>query len=282
MRQYLDLLRHTLDHGTLTPTRATVHGQPIDALSIFGAQLRFNLADGFPAVTTKKLALNAVIHELIWFLSGSTNIGYLKRNNVNIWDQWADDNGELGPVYGKQWRAWQAPDGRVIDQIANVIDGVLAVKKDPRASVGRRLIVSAWNPADVDAMALPPCHAFFQFSLSPGPNHRLSCQLYQRSADLFLGVPFNIASYALLTHLIAHVCFVEVGEFIHTMGDAHIYTNHVEAVKEQLTREPLPLARAWIKDAIGREIVKVSYLLPTDIVIADYKSHPALKGEVAV
>ncbi len=279
MRNYLDLLRHVLENGTRVPTRATVNGQPIDALSIFGAQLRFNLADGFPAVTTKKLALNAVIHELIWFLSGSTNIGYLKRNGVTIWDKWADENGELGPIYGKQWRAWECPDGRTIDQIANVIDGICEVKANPRASVGRRLIVSAWNPADIDAMALPPCHAFFQFSLSPGPDHRLSCQLYQRSADLFLGVPFNIASYALLTHLIAHVCGVQVGEFVHTMGDAHIYTNHIEQVKEQLTREPLPLARLKIGKGIDPYMVGVEH---EQIIVKDYQHHPALRGEVAV
>ncbi len=204
MRSYLDLLRDVRTHGKRKPTRAVLRstGETIEALSLFGRQIRFDLQQGFPAVTTKKLAFGPVVHELIWFLRGSTNIRYLKAQNVTIWDEWADDQGELGPVYGKQWRSWEAPDGRTIDQIAYLIDGIEAVKRDPTASVGRRLIVSAWNPADIPRMALPPCHTMFQFSVTEG---QLSCQLYQRSADLFLGVPFNIASYALLTHLVAHV-----------------------------------------------------------------------------
>jgi thymidylate synthase len=240
MKQYLDLLRSVLDQGVRKPTRAKLPstGQNVHALSIFGYQMRFDLAAGFPAVTTKRLARGPIIHELIWFLRGSTNVDYLRENNVTIWDEWADEEGELGPVYGKQWRSWSAPDGRTVDQIAALLRGIEAVKADPTSSVGRRLIVSAWNPPDISQMALPPCHTMFQFSVTDG---RLSCQLYQRSADLFLGVPFNIASYALLTHLVAHVTGLVPGEFIHTFGDAHIYENHIEQVREQLRREPLPL-----------------------------------------
>ena len=207
---------------------------------MFGRQIRFDLNEGFPLVTTKRVAFNAIVHELIWFLRGSTNIRYLKEHGVTIWDEWADAEGELGPVYGKQWRSWAAPDGRTVDQIDYVLQGIRSLRDDPTASVGRRLIVSAWNPADISQMALPPCHTLFQFNVTEG---RLSCQLYQRSADLFLGVPFNIASYALLTHLVAHVSQLEVGEFIHTFGDAHIYSNHLDQVDEQLGREPLALPR---------------------------------------
>jgi thymidylate synthase len=277
LRAYLDLLRDVREHGILKPTRAVLRstGRKVEALSCFGRQVRFDLAAGFPAVTTKRLAFGPVVHELIWFLRGSTNIRYLKEHGVTIWDEWADADGELGPVYGKQWRSWAAPDGRTIDQVAGVVAGIEAVKADPAASVGRRLIVSAWNPADVPSMALPPCHTLFQFSVADG---RLSCQLYQRSADLFLGVPFNIASYALLTHLVAHVTGLGVGEFIHTFGDVHIYTNHLDPVDEQLRREPYPLPTLRIDptltslDAIDREQIE----------LVGYRHHPALKGEVAV
>ena len=210
MRQYLDLLHDVRTHGVRKPTRGVLRstGEKIDALSVFGRQVRFDLDQGFPLVTTKRLAFNAIVHELIWFLRGSTNIAYLKEHGVTIWDEWADAEGELGPVYGKQWRSWQAPDGRTIDQLANLVAGIEAVKADPTASIGRRLIVSAWNPADIDRMVLPPCHTLFQFNVTEG---RLSCQLYQHSADLFLGVPFNIASYALLTMLVAHVTGLAAG-----------------------------------------------------------------------
>ncbi len=277
MRQYLDLLRHVLDHGARKPTRAklTSTGRNVDALSVFGHQMRFDLSAGFPAVTTKRLAFSPVVHELIWFLRGSTNVGYLRENKVTIWDEWADGDGELGPVYGKQWRSWAAPDGGTVDQIAALLRDVREVKADPTAGVGRRLIVSAWNPADVPRMALPPCHTLFQFSLTDG---RLSCQLYQRSADLFLGVPFNIASYALLTHLVAQVTGVTVGEFIHTFGDAHIYENHVDQVREQLRREPLPLPRLELDPAIA----SLDDVRAEQVRLVNYRSHPALHGEVAV
>ncbi|MDX2038978.1 MAG: thymidylate synthase [Isosphaeraceae bacterium] len=275
MKVYLDLLRDVLERGRPKPTRALVDGRPIDALSLFGAQLRFDLAAGFPAVTTKKLAFNAVVHELIWFLRGSTNIAYLRDNKVSIWDEWADEDGELGPVYGKQWRDWATPDGRSVDQIERLLEGIRAVIADPRASVGRRLIVSAWNPADVEAMALPPCHTLFQMMVTDG---RLSCQLYQRSADLFLGVPFNIASYALLTMLLAHVVGLEPGEFVHTFGDAHIYENHVDQVREQLSRDPLPLPRL----ELDPEIRELRELRREQVRLVDYRHHPALHGVVAV
>src|SRR5205823_2185774 len=250
MKQYLDLLRYVRDHGVRKHTRAVLRstGEKIDALSVFGYQMRFDLNEGFPALTTKKLAFNAVVHELLWFLSGSTNVGYLRENNVTIWDEWADNSGDVGPIYGKQWRSWEAPHGPPIDQIALLLDGIQAVKKDPAAGVGRRLILSAWNPADIRKMSVPACHTLSQFSLTDG---RLSCQLYQRSADSFLGVPFNIASYALLTHLAAHVSGVRVGEFIHTFGDVHIYTNHLEQVEEQLRRQPYPLPRLWLDPSIN-------------------------------
>jgi thymidylate synthase len=277
MRAYLELLRDVREHGVRKPTRALLRstGEKIDALSVFGRQLRFDLADGFPLVTTKKVPFGAIVHELIWFLRGSTNIAYLRENRVTIWDEWADEAGELGPVYGKQWRSWQAPDGRSIDQIANLVAGIEAVKADPTASVGRRLIVSAWNPADIDAMALPPCHTLFQFNVTQG---RLSCQLYQRSADLFLGVPFNIASYALLTHLVAQVTGLEPGEFVHTFGDAHIYSNHLEQVDVQLGREPLPLPRL----RLDPEIRDLAAVRREQVLLEGYRSHPPLSGEVAV
>jgi thymidylate synthase len=277
VRPYLDLLRQVRAEGTWKPTRAVLAstGRKVRALSVFGCQARYDLSAGFPAVTTKKLAFGPVVHELIWFLRGSTNIDYLRENNVRIWDQWADEDGELGPVYGKQWRSWAAPDGRAIDQIANLLRGIEAVKADPTASVGRRLIVSAWNPADLDEMALPPCHTLFQFSLTEG---RLSCQLYQRSADLFLGVPFNIASYALLTHLVAHVTGLDVGEFIHTFGDAHIYENHLDQVDEQLNRAPYPLPRLELDTPIA-DLFSVNH---KQIRLAGYQHHPAMRGEVAV
>jgi thymidylate synthase len=277
MRQYLDLLRHVLDHGVRKPTRAKLAstGRNVDAFSVFGYQMRFDLAAGFPAVTTKKLAWSPIVHELIWFLRGSTNIAYLRDNKVTIWDEWADESGELGPVYGKQWRSWSAADGSTVDQISALLRGIEAVKVDPTASVGRRLIVSAWNPADVPQMALPPCHTLFQFSLTEG---KLSCQLYQRSADLFLGVPFNIASYALLTHLIAGVTGVSPGEFIHTFGDVHIYENHVDQVREQLRREPLPLPTLELDAGIR----SLEDLRAEQIRLVNYRSHPPLRGEVAV
>ena len=229
MKPYLDLMRHVLEHGTEKTDRTGTGTR-----SVFGYQMRFNLADGFPLLTTKKLHLRSIAHELLWFLKGDTNIGYLKENNVSIWDEWADENGDLGPVYGYQWRSWPTPDGGHVDQIANVVN---QIKNNPDS---RRLIVSAWNPALVDEMALPPCHALFQFYVADG---KLSCQLYQRSADIFLGVPFNIASYALLTMMVAQVCDLELGEFIHTLGDAHLYSNHFEQAQLQLTREPCPLPK---------------------------------------
>jgi thymidylate synthase len=277
MRPYLELLRDVRDHGVRKPTRAVLRstGEKIDALSVFGRQIRFDLDAGFPLVTTKKVPFGAIAHELIWFLRGATNIAYLKEHGVTIWDEWADEEGELGPVYGKQWRSWQTPDGRSIDQIANLVEGIRAVIADPTASVGRRLIVSAWNPAEIANMALPPCHTLFQFSVTEG---RLSCQLYQRSADLFLGVPFNIASYALLTHLVARVTGLEAGELIHTFGDAHIYSNHLEQVDRQLVREPLPLPCL----VLAPEITDLSSVTRDQVVLEGYRSHPALAGEVAV
>ena len=229
MQQYLDLLSHVMDNGADRMDRTGTGTR-----GVFGYQMRFDLSEGFPMVTTKKLHKKSIVHELIWFLAGDTNIKYLQENKVRIWDEWADENGDLGPVYGKQWRRWEGPDGAVIDQVDKVI---AAIKNNPYS---RRHIVSAWNPADVDDMALPPCHCLFQFHVANG---KLSCQLYQRSADIFLGVPFNIASYALLTHMMAQVCGLEVGDFVHTFGDAHIYSNHFEQVREQLTRAPKPLPR---------------------------------------
>ena len=250
-------------------------GEKIDALSVFGRQIRFDLADGFPLVTTKKVAFGAIVHELIWFLRGATNIAYLKEHGVTIWDEWADEEGNLGPVYGKQWRSWQTRDGRAIDQIANLVEGIKAVMADPTASVGRRLIVSAWNPAEIADMALPPCHTLFQFNVT---ERRLSCQLYQRSADLFLGVPFNIASYALLTHLVAQVTGLAPGEFIHTFGDAHIYSNHLDQVDRQLERDALPLPRI----EVDPEVTDLGSVQRGQIKLVGYRFHPPIPGEVAV
>ncbi len=264
MQAYLELLRRILDEGARKEDRTGT-----GTLSIFGAQLRFDLSRGFPLVTTKRLHLKSIIHELIWFLRGDTNVGYLRENGVTIWDEWADANGDLGPVYGKQWRSWAAPDGRAIDQLA----GVLAeLRRNPSS---RRLVVSAWNPADLPEMALAPCHCLFQFHVSEG---RLSCQLYQRSADVFLGVPFNIASYALLTHLAARDAGLEPGDFIHSFGDVHLYLNHVEQAREQLTRDPRPLPRLRLNPAV-RSLFDVAY---EDISIEGYDPHPAIKAPVAV
>lgn len=264
MRQYLDFLRHILANGEEKHDRTGVGTK-----SVFAHQMRFDLQQGFPLVTTKKLHTRSIFHELLWFLTGDTNIRYLHENKVSIWDEWADGNGNLGPVYGKQWRRWECADGRVIDQIANV---VAQIKKNPDS---RRLIVSAWNVADVDKMALPPCHALFQFYVAGG---RLSCQLYQRSADAGLGVPFNIASYALLTHMIAQQCDLEVGEFIWTGGDCHIYLNHLEQINEQLTREPYPLPQL----KIVRKPESIFDYVYEDFVIEGYQSHPHISMPVAV
>ena len=237
--------------------------------SVFGYQTRYNLNDGFPLVTTKKCHLRSIIHELLWFLQGDTNIKYLKDNNVSIWDEWADENGNLGPVYGKQWRKWEAPDGRIIDQISNVVE---QIKKNPNS---RRLIVSAWNPADVDKMALPPCHSLFQFYVI---NNKLSCQLYQRSADIFLGVPFNIASYSLLTMMIAQVCNLELGDFVHTTGDTHLYSNHFKQAKLQLSRTPYPLPTMKINPDV-KDIFSFKF---EDFELQNYQCHPTIKAPIAV
>src|SRR6266540_4088139 len=284
MKQYLDLLRHVRDSGVRKPTRAVLRstGEKIDAISVFGYQMRFDLNQGFPAVTTKRLAFNAVVHELLWFLSGSTDVRDLRKNNVTIWDEWADpESGDVGPIYGKQWRRWEAPNEQTIDQIAYLLEGIEAVKKDPAAAVARRLVISAWNPADILKMSVPACHTLTQFSLTEG---RLSCQLYQRSADSFLGVPFNIASYALLTHLIAHVCGLEVGEFIYTLGDYHIYQNHLDQVQELLSREPLPLPRLEIRDEENRlrgleGLLAMRY---EHLNLVGYESHAKITAQVAV
>ena len=264
MKQYLDLMRHVRDHGNVRTDRTGT-----GTVSVFGHQSRYDLADGFPMVTTKKLHLRSIIHELLWFLRGDSNIEYLKENGVSIWDEWADENGELGPVYGVQWRSWPTPDGGSIDQIQQVID---QIKNTPDS---RRIIVSAWNVSFVNQMALPPCHALFQFYVADG---KLSCQLYQRSADIFLGVPFNIASYALLTMMIAQVCGLEPGEFIHTLGDAHLYSNHLEQVELQLSREPYPLPTLKLNPEI-KDLFDFTY---EDIEIVDYQCHPHIKGAVAV
>ncbi len=277
MKQYLELLDHIIRLGELKPTRAMLQstGERIRALSVFGYQMRFDLAAGFPAVTTKKLAFNWVVHELLWFLSGSTNIAYLKDKKVTIWDEWADAEGELGPVYGKQWRSWETPSGEAIDQIGQLLEGIEAVKADPASSIARRLIVSAWNPADVQRMALPPCHTLFQFSVSGGS---LSCQLYQRSADAFLGVPFNIASYALMTHVIAHLAGLTPKWFVHTFGDVHVYENHLDQVREQLSRSPLELPELLIDPSVR----SLSELKHEHIKLRGYRHHAPLHGEVAV
>jgi thymidylate synthase len=264
MQQYLDLMRHVFNHGVAKQDRTGTGTR-----SVFGWQMRFNLAEGFPLVTTKKVHLKSIIHELIWFLQGATNIAYLKQNNVSIWDEWADEQGNLGPVYGKQWRSWPDGNGGEIDQIAELIE---RIKKDPDS---RRLIISAWNVADLPKMALAPCHAFFQFYVAQG---RLSCQLYQRSADIFLGVPFNIASYALLTHMIAQQCNLEVGDFVWTGGDCHLYSNHIEQTQLQLSREPMPLPKLNIK----RKPASIFDYQFEDFEFEGYQSHPAIKAPVAV
>jgi thymidylate synthase len=264
MRQYLDLLRHVLEHGTDRPDRTGTGTR-----AIFGHQMRFDLGDGFPLLTTKKLHLKSIVHELLWFLRGDTNIGYLNDNGVSIWNEWADENGDLGPVYGYQWRSWPAPDGRHIDQISNLLN---QIRQNPHS---RRLIVSAWNPALVDEMALPPCHCLFQFYVADG---RLSCQLYQRSGDIFLGVPFNIASYALLTMMVAQVTGLKPGEFIHTLGDAHLYADHVEQAREQLRRTPKPLPRLTINPEV-RDLFAFRF---EDFALEGYAPEAHIRARVAV
>ena len=264
MRPYLDLMQHVLTNGAKKNDRTGT-----GTLSVFGAQLRFDLNAGFPLLTTKKVHLKSIIHELLWFLKGDTNIKYLKDNGVGIWDEWADVQGNLGPVYGYQWRSWPAPDGSHIDQISQVVE---QLRKNPDS---RRMIVSAWNVADLDKMALMPCHAFFQFYVANG---KLSCQLYQRSADIFLGVPFNIASYALLTMMIAQVCGLKLGDFVHTFGDTHLYTNHLEQTREQLSRQPRKLPTMRLNPAV-KNLFDFTY---ADFTLENYDPHPAIKAPVAV
>jgi thymidylate synthase len=264
MKQYLDLLEHVLLHGSVKDDRTGTGTR-----SVFGWQMRFDLADGFPLVTTKKIHTRSIFHELLWFLRGETNISYLKENGVSIWDEWADANGELGPVYGSQWRSWKTTDGRTVDQITNLIEGIT---NNPDS---RRHIVSAWNVGEIDQMALPPCHTMFQFYVA---NNKLSCQLYQRSADIFLGVPFNIASYALLTMMIAQITNLELGDFVHTFGDAHLYSNHIEQTNEQLTRESRALPQVKLNPAIT-SIFDFTY---EDIELVGYEPHPHIKAPVAV
>jgi len=264
MQPYLDLVRHILDRGARKSDRTGT-----GTLSVFGSQLRFNLGEGFPLLTTKKLHLRSIIYELLWFLKGETNVRYLNENKVTIWDEWADANGELGPIYGYQWRSWPAADGRHIDQITAVID---EIKRNPDS---RRHIVSAWNVADIDKMALAPCHALFQFYVANG---RLSCQLYQRSADVFLGVPFNIASYALLTMMVAQVCGLRAGDFVHTFGDVHLYLNHLEQAREQLGREPRPLPSM----TLNPEVKNIFDFKFGDFTLENYDPHPAIKAPIAV
>ena len=264
MKPYLDLMRHVLEHGTQKDDRTGT-----GTLSVFGWQMRYNLAEGFPLVTTKKCHLRSIIHELLWFLQGDTNIRYLKENGVSIWDEWADENGNLGPVYGHQWRSWPKPEGGTIDQISEVVN---TLKTNPDS---RRIIVSAWNVADLDKMALAPCHAFFQFYVADG---KLSCQLYQRSADIFLGVPFNIASYALLTLMMAQVTGLKPGDFVHTLGDAHLYLNHLDQTREQLSREPRPLPTMTLNPDV-KDIFAFRF---EDFTLSGYDPHPAIKAPVAV
>lgn len=264
MKQYLDLLSHILENGNEKTDRTGTGTK-----SVFGYQMRFDLQKGFPLLTTKKLHTRSIFHELLWFLKGDTNIKYLHDNKVTIWDEWADENGDLGPVYGKQWRAWQGADGKITDQISQVVN---QIKNSPDS---RRMLVSAWNVGEVEQMALPPCHIVFQFYVA---NNKLSCQLYQRSADVFLGVPFNIASYALLTEMLAQVCGLEAGEFIHTLGDAHLYSNHIDQAKLQLSRTPYELPKLKLNPEI-KDIFDFKY---EDITIEDYVSHPHIKAEVAV
>jgi thymidylate synthase len=264
MRQYLNLMQHVLEHGTKKEDRTGT-----GTLSVFGYQMRFNLSEGFPLLTTKKLHIKSIIYELLWFLRGDTSIKYLQEHGVNIWNEWADESGNLGPVYGAQWRSWSTADGRSVDQISRVIE---QIKSNPDS---RRLIVSAWNVGEIPKMALPPCHLLFQFYVA---NENLSCQLYQRSADIFLGVPFNIASYALLTMMIAQVCGLQAGEFVHTLGDTHLYSNHIEQARLQLTREPLALPQMRINPSI-KSIFDFEY---SDFELVDYNAHPHIKAEVAV
>ena len=264
MKQYLNLLKHVLEKGDIKEDRTGTGTK-----SIFGWQMRFNLQDGLPLLTTKKLHLKSIIHELLWFINGDTNISYLKKNNVSIWNEWADENGDLGPVYGKQWRRWETPDGRKLDQLDEIIN---TIKKNPNS---RRMIISAWNPSDVGSMALPPCHCLFQFYVS---NNKLSCQLYQRSADIFLGVPFNIASYAILTNMIANVCGLSVGDFVHTLGDAHIYNNHFDQANTQLLRDvkSLPYLN------FSKKFSSINDFHYEDFQITDYNPHPTIPAPVAV
>lgn len=264
MRQYLDLLQLLLDRGVPKADRTGTGTR-----SLFGHQMRFDLSEGFPLVTTKKVHLRSIVHELLWFLRGETNVAYLRENKVTIWDEWADENGELGPVYGSQWRSWPAADGRRIDQVQQLVDNI---RKNPDS---RRLIVSAWNVGEIDRMALPPCHLLFQFYVAEG---RLSCQLYQRSADVFLGVPFNIASYALLTHMVAQATGLGVGDFVHTFGDVHLYNNHIEQAQLQLTREPRPLPTLKLNPAV-RSLFDFRF---EDIAVENYNPHPAISAPVAV
>lgn len=264
MKAYHQLLEQIIQTGVSKGDRTGT-----GTLSIFGPQLRFDLNEGFPLLTTKKVHFKSVVYELLWFITGSTNVRFLQENGVSIWDEWADSEGELGPVYGKQWRRWQKPDGSTVDQLADLVD---QLRRNPDS---RRLLVSAWNVADIPSMALPPCHAFFQFYVA---NNKLSCQLYQRSADVFLGVPFNIASYALLTHMVAQVCGMGVGEFVHTMGDAHLYSNHLEQAKLQLSREPRPLPRL----ALDATVKNLDDFVYEHIQLVGYDPHPAIKAPVAV
>ncbi|MBC8522443.1 thymidylate synthase [PVC group bacterium] len=264
MKQYLELLDHVLNNGSTKDDRTGT-----GTLSVFGWQMRFDLAKGFPLVTTKKVHTRSIFHELLWFLRGETNTKYLQENGVSIWDEWADENGELGPVYGSQWRSWKTPDGKTVDQVSNVIE---SIRKKPNS---RRHVVSAWNVGDIDQMALPPCHALFQFYVA---DNKLSCQLYQRSADIFLGVPFNIASYALLTMMVAQVTHLELGDFVHSFGDAHLYSNHIEQAKEQLTREVRPLP----KIKLNRKISSIFDFTYDDIELVGYTPHPHISAPVAV
>lgn len=264
VREYLDLMQRILDEGVEKSDRTGT-----GTISVFGHQMRFDLSEGFPVVTTKKVHLKSVIHELLWFVSGETNIGYLQDNGVRIWNEWADENGDLGPVYGKQWRRWKTEDGKEVDQLAKAIE---MIKTNPNS---RRIIVSAWNAGELEEMALMPCHAFFQFRVANG---KLDCQLYQRSADVFLGVPFNIASYALLTHMVAQICDLEAGEFVHTIGDAHLYLNHLEQAKLQLSREPLPLPSLKLDETI-RDIDDFTY---ESITVEGYEHHPHISAPISV
>ena len=264
MKAYLDLMRHILEHGDEKGDRTGTVTK-----SVFGYQMRFDLSDGFPMVTTKKLHLPSIVHELLWFIKGDTNVKYLQDNGVRIWNEWADENGDLGPVYGKQWRRWEGKDGQIIDQLQQAIE---AIKTNPNS---RRIIVSAWNVGELEEMALMPCHAFFQFHVAQG---KLNCQLYQRSADVFLGVPFNIASYALLTHMMAQVCGLEAGTFVHTLGDAHLYNNHLEQSALQITREPMPLPQLKLNETI----TSIDDFTYEDIEIVDYHHHPHIKAPISI